>query len=210
MVYEKKNFVLYFPIQNHQTYFVSIPRMTKRKEQNPSQGKNRRLKKQKTMRVEGGNVGQEVEPGDDVIRGRLMDNTRQQYGEKIQKFCAFLLTHHPEYIKDDKILLPLPVNVVKMFLQHTSIKRDKHGVPRQPQTFNTFSHINGYSSAIKYLYKENKVSVSFELDEMMEGIKCFFYFKSNCCRFCKRIQAKSRAIERNGGDEIDRRQTTNV
>ena len=141
--------------------------------------KNRRGKKQNNMhgRVEAsgrGNV-QAIEPGDDVIRGRLLERTRDQYGEKINKLHHFLLLHHPECVNDSDVLLPLPVNVVKMFLQHTSIKRSKNGVAFEPLKYNTFSHINGYNSAIKYIYKERKVSIDLELNEMMDGISFYTY-----------------------------------
>ena len=110
-----------------------------------------------------------MEPGDDVIRGRILEKTRDQYGGKIKKLVSYLKSQHPTTIADNTIVLPLPVNAVKMFLQYTSIKRDKNGTPVVPAKFNSFAHINGHNSAIKYIYKEAKVTPSVELDSMMQG-----------------------------------------
>ena len=54
----------------------------------------------------------------------FLEKTRDQYGGKIKKLVSYLKSQHPTTIADNTIVLPLPVNAVKMFLQYTSIKRD--------------------------------------------------------------------------------------
>ena len=97
------------------------------------------------------------EPGDDVIRGRILDSTCHQYGDMIIKLIIYLRAHHSACVQDDNVVLPLPTKVVKMFLQYTSIKRNKAGVALQPEKFNSYSHVNGYINAIKHLYKESTI-----------------------------------------------------
>ncbi|ETV73046.1 hypothetical protein H257_12083 [Aphanomyces astaci] len=111
----------------------------------------------------------EAEAGDDVIRLRLLEGTRQHYNTMVSHFKRWLQANNPVHVVGETIMLPLPENVCKMYLSYVSVKRDKQGNELLPRTFNTASTVNGYKSAIKFLYKESSMEVSSEVDSTLSA-----------------------------------------
>jgi hypothetical protein len=63
----------------------------------------------------------------------------------------------PVHVDDDAIVLPLPVGVLFSFIGHVSINSNRDGVYAIPKKNMCNQHVNGYHSAIKYMYQEREV-----------------------------------------------------
>ena len=115
------------------------------------------------------NEGELTARGARVLGMRIKDSSRSQYNSTIRRLVAWLRVNHPGCVANSLIVLPLPSHVCVQFLSYASIKRDSAGAPLVPETPNRYPTINAIKSAIIYLYKENKMKVSHDLDEMLKG-----------------------------------------
>ena len=105
----------------------------------------------------------------------LAKETRKQYDRMIKKLFQWLAQNVPQCVSGNDIILPLPTDVVKDFIYHVSLKRNKHGEYHDPPQFYKDNHIAAYVSAIKDLYRTQKIAVPFEtalaLKEQLAGTK---------------------------------------
>lgn len=104
---------------------------------------------------------EDLEASNDLVDRKLAKKTKDLYSSKINKFKNYLVEKSGnQYVIDDKISLPLPVNVLKAFLGYIS------------STTTSPSTLNGHISAIKNLYKENNSVLDFESSNGCKNILC--------------------------------------
>lgn len=104
---------------------------------------------------EGDNVDALI--SDDIINACLRQETREGYAKKIGHFYNWLMKHHAECydFASNKCKFPIPTNVLKDFFGFVCLKRGRNGKAKRPHQYFTFSHVSGYRSAIKDLYKSS-------------------------------------------------------
>lgn len=107
--------------------------------------------------------------GDEILALRVVSSTRKQYDFILARISRWLADNHPTMIEDGQIKLPIPVNICKGIMSHSSIKRDRRGIELQPRQFNSHATISGVQCAINYLYKEKNVPMATELKKMLSG-----------------------------------------
>jgi hypothetical protein len=89
-----------------------------------------------------------------IIGKRLRPKTVKQYTAKINILKKYLQKNYADHVDDDAVVLPLPVGVLLSFMGHVSIKSNRDGVYAIPKKNMCYQHVNGYHSAIKYMYQE--------------------------------------------------------
>lgn len=85
--------------------------------------------------------------------GKILQNTRKQYLQKCKHFSNFLRTNHAElFINENDITewSTLNPDILTEFFGYISIKRTRNGAAVVPTTHQTYEHVSGYASAIKF------------------------------------------------------------
>ena len=110
-----------------------------------------------------------------IIGKRLQPNTVKQYKGKIAILAKYLQLNYSTHVVDGVIVLPLPIHVLLSFLGHISIKSNRDGVYAIPKKNLSYQHVNGFHSAIKYLYGMREVPMEAQvvkkLGEYLAGYK---------------------------------------
>ncbi|KAF0767433.1 hypothetical protein AaE_002852 [Aphanomyces astaci] len=106
----------------------------------------------------------EGDAGDHIMQLRVVERTRSQYSTMLAHFQRWLIHNNPDLVKNNSICLPIPPGVCQAYLTFVSTKRDAQGNELVPQLHNSYSTINGYKSAIKFLNSERKCDASVELE----------------------------------------------
>jgi len=107
---------------------------------------------------------------------RLSDNTKSQYKAKAKYFEDWIESSYPQFVnknvrrnnkKKRTILKLADINkkVIGEFYAHISKKRNKKTnqyilTAKSQLVYQSYAHVNGYSSAIKDLYRLNEVRIS--------------------------------------------------
>ncbi|KAH9153659.1 hypothetical protein AeRB84_004126 [Aphanomyces euteiches] len=103
--------------------------------------------------------------GDKVLRARVAERTRAQYNTMTAYLKRWLEETHLTLVRGSEIKLPLEVEICKAFLASVTKKKAAANGKAAP---NSFSTVNGYINAIKFLYRERKISLAPDLDVMLK------------------------------------------
>ncbi|KAH9114255.1 hypothetical protein AeMF1_011636, partial [Aphanomyces euteiches] len=103
--------------------------------------------------------------GDKVLRARVAERTRAQYNTMTAYLKRWLEETHPTLVRGSEIKLPLEIEICKAFLASVTKKKAAANGKAAP---NSFSTVNGYINAIKFLYRERKISLAPDLDVMLK------------------------------------------
>ena len=114
--------------------------------------------------------------GEEILRGRIRENTHKLYSRKIEVLKKWLSKNNSRYLfGNGEVRLPLPTIILTDFLAHVSMKVDDDGNHIVPPKFNSFSRVNAYRSAIVDLYKTKLIIMDEEtklkLSEYGSGYK---------------------------------------
>ncbi|KAH9132716.1 hypothetical protein AeRB84_020987 [Aphanomyces euteiches] len=75
----------------------------------------------------------------------------------------------PGAVVGDVIQLPLKTSTCKSFLASVTVKRKRGDASGKTNIPNSYSTVNGYINAIKFLHKEGKVEIPKDLDDMLKA-----------------------------------------
>ncbi|KAH9087474.1 hypothetical protein Ae201684P_000881 [Aphanomyces euteiches] len=118
-------------------------------------------------RKSGATAGEE--PGDKVLRARVAERTRSQYNTMNVHLKKWLQSSVPGAVVGDVIQLPLKTSTCKSFLASVTVKRKRGDASGKTNIPNSYSTVNGYINAIKFLHKEGKVEIPKDLDDMLKA-----------------------------------------
>ncbi|KAH9067187.1 hypothetical protein Ae201684P_021353 [Aphanomyces euteiches] len=118
-------------------------------------------------RKSGATAGEE--PGDKVLRARVTERTRSQYNTMNVHLKKWLQSSVPGAVVGDVIQLPLKTSTCKSFLASVTVKRKRGDASGKTNIPNSYSTVNGYINAIKFLHKEGKVEIPKDLDDMLKA-----------------------------------------
>lgn len=110
-----------------------------------------------------------ISVSDDIISERLTKSTRKNYGNKIKHFISWIKELYPEHCEaddPDQPILPIPTEILKEFYGHISRKKNKNGEYIMPTQWHAYQTVSGYKSAIKDIYKDNKVAFGADAEAM--------------------------------------------
>jgi len=85
--------------------------------------------------------------------GKILAKTQKGYLQKCKHFSSFLQVNHAElFINENDITdwSTLDPEVLTEFFGYISIKRNRDGTPIVPTNYQSYEHISGYASAIKF------------------------------------------------------------
>ncbi|CAK4741317.1 unnamed protein product, partial [Aphanomyces euteiches] len=104
--------------------------------------------------------------GSEILRLKYGDKTRYQYERTIQRFAAWLSTERPSAVAGGQIALPLDAGLCIKFLDSECRKTPNSKEGERPG-FKSYSSVNAYKSAIKYLHREAGVDVPEKLNRLL-------------------------------------------
>jgi len=94
---------------------------------------------------------EDAERAEAIVQAMWSPGTKKNYNSKIKCLLKYLFAKHPEKVDGTSIILPLTVQVVTEFFG--SDDTIKNGVDK---TYKAFSTVDGYKSAIVYIYSNAK------------------------------------------------------
>ncbi|KAH9151940.1 hypothetical protein AeRB84_005565 [Aphanomyces euteiches] len=109
--------------------------------------------------------------GSEILRLKYGDKTRYQYERTIQRFAAWLSTERPSAVASGQIALPLDAGLCIKFLDSECRKTPNSKEGERPG-FKSYSSVNAYKSAIKYLHRETGVDVPEQLNRLLADYAC--------------------------------------
>ena len=103
-----------------------------------------------------------------MMNGTKAESTKKCYLRRIERLSKWLIQTHPELVIEGEMVLPLPYEVLKEFLAHSSLKTNRDGSYIVPRQHNTVQYVGGYISAIKYLYEGKRIPVDSETSKIFK------------------------------------------
>ena len=85
--------------------------------------------------------------------GKIMSKTRKGYLQKCKHFSSFISRNHPDLFLNDDDITDWPTlepDILTEFFGFISIKRKRDGEALVPTSYQSYEHVSGYASAIKY------------------------------------------------------------
>lgn len=97
-----------------------------------------------------------------IADNRLKDTTKSRYGRKVTIFVSWLSRNFPTFVGPEFEEKEFDMNAMTSeifddFFEHICQKLQKDGTYFSPTKYQSFEHVSGYNSALKYHYKKHKI-----------------------------------------------------
>ena len=115
---------------------------------------------------------------DEIRSGVICTSSKQQYKRKFQHFIEYIKTYHAEfYVPDnsdiDYVAVQNSETVMAGFFGYICKKRKKDGTLIEPVRYQSFQHVSGYKSAIKFHFM--KIEHLHSFDKAMDSFFSDFH-----------------------------------
>lgn len=124
-------------------------------------------------------VNSDVQLANSFIASRLAPKSKDQYNRKVKTFEGWMKRKHPECndAGDEVDYNKIGSETMKEFVGYISRKRDKNLVTAEnpdgnvePVKHQSYEHVSGYKSAIKNAFRDKKLAMTNEVDNMFKDV----------------------------------------
>lgn len=112
------------------------------------------------------------QPQGRIVDNRLKERTKKQYDRKCEALIKYLESKYPQLVGPQFgakrfNMEGMDADIFESFFEHISKKTGADGAYLNPIKRQSFEHVSGYNSAIKYHYKKHKVVFQQEWSEII-------------------------------------------
>lgn len=107
-------------------------------------------------------VDEHLAHADQIIEGRLAGKTKTQYANKLKHIVERLKVTNPEVLGADGHIIADSLNAtnLKQLFGYLALKHDKNKQALEPNVYQSFQHVSGYKSALKFYLKTRGITLS--------------------------------------------------